>query len=232
MATTIIASQHIKAQQEINFGDFTKPVPSVSSLATYTSTPVSNATGIPDISFPLLGLPSHNNGMNLNVGLSYNPMNVSQYEPASQTGTGWSLFAGGVISRSIINDIDELYDNPSNQEYFKNDFDDIYYYSIPGISGKFKFVRNLNTNTFELVNLTANKIKIDFTRTGNTSTLILNSFTITDEKGMKYLFNYYSRSNQERNQILLEGKVYRSAFFLTKIMDANNVEIANFTYVN
>lgn len=42
----LIFSQYAKAQQEINFGDFSKPVPSVSSLATYSNTPVSNATGL------------------------------------------------------------------------------------------------------------------------------------------------------------------------------------------
>lgn len=222
--------QHLHAQQSVNFGDFAKPVPSVSSLATYTNTPISNATGLPDISFPLVSLPSYNSAVSLNAGLSYNPMNVSDTEPSSQVGRGWSLFAGGVISRSIENDIDELYDNAASNDYYKNSFDDTYYYNLPGISGKFKFVRDTQNNTFRLVNLTANKVKIEYTRTGNTATLIVDSFTITDNKGIRYIFNDYSRNNQERNVYLSSGKVYRSAFFLTQIRDANNVELANFTY--
>ncbi|RLJ33815.1 hypothetical protein CLU97_3303 [Chryseobacterium sp. 7] len=217
-------------QQQVNFGDSSRPVPSVSSLATYANTPVSSATGLPDISFPLLGLPTYNGGMSLNVGLSYNPMNVSQSEPASQTGTGWSVFAGGVISRSITLDIDEMYDDTTNGNYVKNNFDDIYYYNLPGISGKFKFIRNPTTNTFELINLSSNKVKIEYTRTSNTATLILDSFTITDANGTKYFFNDYSRSNQERNAYSPGGKVYKSAFFLSHIKDANNVELANFAY--
>lgn len=227
---TIAFCQHTQAQQQVNFGDFSRPVPSVSSLATYANTPVSNATGLPDISFPLLGLPTYNSGMNLNVGLSYNPMNVSESEPASQVGRGWTLFAGGVISRSIENDIDEMYDDTTNGNYFKNDFDDTYYYNLPGISGKFKFKRNTANNTFELINLSSNKVKIEYTRSSNTATIILESFTITDTKGIKYIFNDYSRSNQERNVYLLGGKVYKSAFFLTQIKDANNIELANFSY--
>ncbi|MBB6330325.1 hypothetical protein HNP24_001275 [Chryseobacterium sediminis] len=222
--------QFYAQQQQVNFGDSSRPVPSVSSLATYANTPVSNATGLPDISFPLLGLPTYNSGMSLNVGLSYNPMNASQSEPASQTGTGWTVFAGGVISRSIELDIDEMYDDPSGGNYVKNNFNDIYYYNLPGVSGKFKFKRNLTNNTFELINLSSNKIKIEYTRTSNTATLILDSFTITDTNGTKYFFNDYSRSNQERNAYSLGGKVYRSAFFLSQIKDANNVELANFTY--
>ncbi|MCW1962905.1 hypothetical protein [Chryseobacterium viscerum] len=221
---------YAQQQQQVNFGDSSRPVPSVSSLATYANTPVSNATGLPDISFPLLGLPTYNNGMNLNVGLSYNPMNVSQNEPASQTGTGWTVFAGGVISRSIETDIDEMYDDPTNGNYGKNNFNDIYYYNLPGLSGKFRFKRNLTDNTFELINLSSNKIKIEYTRTSNTATLILDSFTITDTNGTKYFFNDYSRSNQERNVFSPGGKVYKSAFFLSQIKDANNVELANFTY--
>lgn len=218
------------AQQGINFGDFSRPVPSVSSLAAYNTTPSSNATGIPDISIPLLELPSGNNSISLSTGLSYNPLNVSQYEPASQVGTGWSLFAGGVISRSIVNDIDEMYDDASSGNYHKNYFDDIYYYNLPGISGKFKFTRNTQNNTFELVNLSSNRIKIEYTRTANTATLIPDSFTITDTRGIKYTFNDYSRSNMGRNVHIPGGKVYNSAFFLTHIKDSNNVELANFTY--
>ncbi|WP_370901564.1 hypothetical protein [Chryseobacterium gossypii] len=220
----------IQAQNSVNFGDLPKPVPSVSSLATYTNTPIATATGIPDISFPLLGLPSYNGDLNLNIALSYNPMNVSESEPISQVGRGWTLFAGGVISRSITNDIDELYDNASGSNYYKNTFDDIYYYNLPGISGRFRFVRDIDNNTFKLVNLTSNKIKLEYTRDANTATLIISSFTITDTRGIKYIFNDYSRSNQERNIYLSGGKVYKSAFFLTQILDPNGVELAAFTY--
>lgn len=221
---------HAQAQNNVNFGDFAKPVPSVSSLASYTNTPISTATGLPDISFPLLQLPAYQNGVSLNTGLSYNLMNVSESEAVSQVGSGWTLFAGGVISRSIENDIDEMLDNSVSNNYYRNEFDDIYYYNLPGISGKFKFKRNITNNTFELVNLTSNKMKIAYTRSGNTATLILESFTITDQKGTQYIFTDYSRNNQERNLFLPGGKVYRSAFFLTTIKDSNNVELANFSY--
>ena len=220
----------LQAQSEVNFGDFPKPVPSVSSLATYTNTPTSNATGIPDISFSLLSLPSYNNGANLSTGISYNPMNVSESEPVSEVGRGWTLFAGGVISRSIENDVDEMFDDSNAGNYYKNSFDDTYYYNLPGISGKFKFVRDVTNNTFRLVNLTSNKIKIDYTRESNMATLIVKSFTITDAKGVKYVFEDYSRSNQERNPYIIGGKVYKSAFFLTSITDANNVQLASFSY--
>lgn len=224
-------SQNIQAQRaDFNFGDTSRPVPSVSSLSAYNNVPLSNATGIPGISIPLLELPSRNKNIPLNLSLSYNSMNTSISEPASDIGTGWSLFGGGVISRNIIDDFDEIYSDVTNSKYKKNKFNDIYYYNAPGISGKFKFVRDIATNTFELVNLSANKVKIEYTRTSNMATLILNSFTITNTNGNKYFFNDYSLSNLDTSPMAVGNNEYRSAFFLTKILDPNNIELANFTY--
>ncbi|RZJ35098.1 MAG: hypothetical protein EOO18_08100, partial [Chryseobacterium sp.] len=63
----------------INFGDLPKPVPSVSSFSTYTDTPSSVATGIPEIGFPLAELPTYDNSIKLSLGLSYHPGNTGKY---------------------------------------------------------------------------------------------------------------------------------------------------------
>jgi hypothetical protein len=224
---------HILAQQQpvsdINFGDLPRPVPSVSSLATYTDAPVSLATGVPDINFPLLGLPSNDKNIAANLSLQYHPLNTNATEAASEVGLGWSMFAGGVISREVVDELDERYDNVNSSAYQKNKFNDIYYYNLPGISGKFKIERNIAANTFQLVNLTPNNIKIEYTRDSNTATLIANSFTITDDNGYKYIFNDYS---QNRNYRLANtsGTLFKSAFYLTQIKNANNIELLSFTY--
>ncbi|MFZ4931106.1 hypothetical protein [Chryseobacterium sp. Mn2064] len=222
--------QNTRAQRaNVNFGEFSNPVPSVSSLASYNNLPQSNATGIPEISIPLLQLPSNSKDIQLGVSLSYNLLNIKSDEPASDIGTGWSLFSGGVISRSIVGELDERNYDVTLNGYERNEFDDIYYYNIPGASGKFRFVRNTTNNTFQLINLSANKVKIEYTRTSNTVTLILNSFTITDAKGNKFFFNDYSLANLN-GELYGGSNEYRSAFFITKIINANNIEIANFTY--
>lgn len=224
-----IFSHYAQAQREdVNFGNFSSPVPSVSSLASYNNVPQNNATGLPDIVYPLLELPSRNKNISLGVSLSYNILNAEKDQPASDIGAGWSLFGGGVISRSINGSYDETNDNITRNDYEKNEFDDIYFYNAPGISGKFRFIRDITNNTFQLVNLSSNRDKIEYTRTSNTATLILNSFTITDAKGNKYYFNDYSRSTSDRFGEV--NREFRSAFFLTKIVDAGNIEIANFTY--
>lgn len=222
-------SQHIHAQREdVNFGDFSNPVPSVSSLAAYNNAPQTNATGMPTIGFPLLELASRNKDVSLGVSLSYNLLNVEKSQPASDIGAGWSLFGGGVISRSIVDLADERNDSTTRNGYTKNEFNDIYYYNAPGISGKFRFIRDITNNTFQLVNLGSNRDKIEYTRNSNTATLVIDSFTITDTKGNKYFFNDYSRSRSER--IMSGNREFRSAFFLSKIVDASNLETANFTY--
>jgi uncharacterized protein YutD len=224
----VITNQHANAQEEINFGDLPKPVPSVSSLSTYVNTPASIATGIPDISYPLIKIPTSDKKIEMGVSLSYHVGNVNQNEAAGEVGTGWSLLAGGVISREVVSEVDERYDNTATGDYQKNIFDDLYYYSFPGGSGKFRINRNTGNNTFSLENLSPNKIKFEFTRESNNATLILSSFTLTDEKGYKYLFNDYSVSTMSLS--FFTRKEYKSAFFLSKIITPSEVEIVSFTY--
>ncbi|WP_261510110.1 hypothetical protein [Chryseobacterium paludis] len=207
-----------------NFGNTPEPVPSVSSFSSYVNTPVSLSTGVPDISLPLLSLPTSNKSLEIPVGLSYHVANVVNNKPGSEVGLGWSLAKGGNISRVINDYVDEFYDNASKPGYIKNEFNDVYYYNIPGNSGKFTFIRDITNNTFTVNHISGNNIKIEYTRDANTATLIINSFKITDEKGFKYIFDDYSKS---LNDPLF---YFKSAFYLSKILDESNVEVATFTY--
>lgn len=213
------------AQIERNFGNTPDPVPSASSFASYSNTPVSLATGVPEVAVPLFTLPTSNKNFSVSIGLTYHIYNVGIGKPAGEVGSGWSLSKIGVISRVINNELDEKYDNTSKPEYKKNTFDDVYHYNLPGSSGKFKFVRDTINNTFTLNNISGNNIKIEFTRTTNTATLILESFKITDDKGFKYIYDNYSISSKDGYKTN-----YRSAFYLSKILDENNIEIASLTY--
>lgn len=219
------------AQTEKNIGDLPEPVASVSSFSTYTNTPVNLSTGVPDINIPLYNLETNNKSISVPVLLNYHPHNATETSMGSDVGLGWSLFNGGIISRKIIEELDERLDNASLAYYQKNEFDDIYYYNIPGYSGKFKFIRDTTNNTFTLKHLTNNKLKIEYTRTSNTATLILQSFTITDDRGVKYIFEDYSTALRNRpfgtNQLSV---YYKSAFYLSKIIDENNLEQVKFTY--
>lgn len=216
----------------------TQPVPSVSSLAAYENIPVSYQTGIPNISYSLISVPTNSKFVNINFQLSYHAGNVSNDTWTGEMGLGWSLLGQGVISREIMDDFDESFDDASAHFYVKNEFDDIYNFNIGGESGKFKVVRNVINNTFEIIQLSPYTSKIEYTRTSNTATLIFDSFTITSDEGIKYYFKDYNIStmNVWRWDQPLEGSMtndlkYRSAFYLTSISDENNNEVVKYTYL-
>lgn len=220
--TTLFFSQ----SQQLNYGDLPKPVPSTSYNATYQEMSASTATGVPYISLPLAGISSHDEAISENIMLSYNPYNVNNEDFVSEVGLGWTLFSGGSISRQIIGSLDELFDNASASNYNINTFDDLYYYNLPnGISGKFRIQRDLSDNTFMVLNYDRNNVQIDFTRTGNTATLIINSFTITDDKGYKFIFSDFSQSLYTTG-----NKLYRSAFYITSIKNASGTELLTYEY--
>jgi YD repeat-containing protein len=210
-----------------NFGDTSEPLPSVSSFSSYVNTPVSLSTGVPNISLPLFTLSTGSSNVTIATVLSYHPYNAIGNKPGSEVGLGWSLSKGGVISRVVNGDVDEKFSNPAKSDYKKNVFDDVYYYDIPGESGKFRLMRDTLNNTFSLNNISGNNVKIEYTRESNNATLILNSFTITDDTGVKYIFEDYAVA---RNDIGAAALIYKSAFFLTRIVDKNNLVAASFNY--
>lgn len=77
------------------------PSPSVAALMKFEEVPVNNYTGTPDISIPLYGVSSTSEAVALNLALKYHPSSIAVDEVASYVGLGWSLNAGGVISRTV-----------------------------------------------------------------------------------------------------------------------------------
>jgi YD repeat-containing protein len=81
------------------------PSPEAASLGKYGDIPVSYHTGVPNISVPLYELKEGN--VTLPVSLSYHASGVRVSEVASWVGLGWTLNAGGVITRSVQHVLDE-----------------------------------------------------------------------------------------------------------------------------
>ncbi|WP_294246565.1 hypothetical protein [uncultured Chryseobacterium sp.] len=67
----------------------------------FEEVPVSHYTGIPDISIPLFSIPTSSSDIQLNVQLKYHPLSAKPDDKASETGLGWSLSAGGTITRTV-----------------------------------------------------------------------------------------------------------------------------------
>lgn len=86
------------------------PSPTVAALMKFEEVPVSNYTGVPDISIPLFSSPTRSKDISLDISLKYHSSSIVKDEHAGDAGLGWSLFAGGSISRTVRGMPDELKD--------------------------------------------------------------------------------------------------------------------------
>ncbi len=76
------------------------PSPSVSALMKFEEVPVSNYTGVPNISIPLFTTPTLSKDIAISLSLNYHS-GVGANDVAGDAGLGWSLFAGGTVSRTV-----------------------------------------------------------------------------------------------------------------------------------
>ena len=76
------------------------PSPTVASMMHAEEVPVDNYTGQPGISIPLMSKPL-GSGLTLPLDLSYSTLGIRIQERSGWTGTGWSLSAGGAVSRTV-----------------------------------------------------------------------------------------------------------------------------------
>ena len=75
------------------------PSPEAYSLMEYSEIPVSLYTGVPDISIPIYTIRVGN--YSLPISLRYHASGIKVGQEASRIGLGWSIHAGGAISRSV-----------------------------------------------------------------------------------------------------------------------------------
>lgn len=82
------------------------PSPSVSGLMKFEEIPVSNYTGIPDVTIPLVNLQTLSKQISIN--LKYHPSSIAADEVSSDVGLGWNLSYGGSVSRTVQGYADEM----------------------------------------------------------------------------------------------------------------------------
>ncbi len=207
--------------------------PEASSLARYSDIPVSYYTGVPDISIPLYTIKVDD--FELPISLNYHSAGIRVDQEATCVGLGWSLSAGGRISRTAkgIDDFREYgydesypyyktgyYDAPDATSYmdfyeyswYDNGTEtpavtihkvidtepDIFYYDIPGYSGKFIIDKKRGAVLFNR----SHNLKVEHDYIPSLHKIVLK---ITDPAGNQYFFNdkehsrYYT-SNTWLNQ--------------------------------
>ena len=88
------------------------PSPEASTLCKYTEFPVSYFYGLPQINIPLYELTY--NDLTVPISISYHGGGIKATELSGRVGLGWTLNAGGCISRSVCGYPDEVLINVVN----------------------------------------------------------------------------------------------------------------------
>ena len=227
--------------------------PTSASLGIYGSTPVGFYTGTPNISIPLFDITS--GSISLPVNLSHHGGGIKVEEMASWVGLGWSLNAGGVITRTVRGIPDDvangffnqpmkvqfMIDNGGDPQYHDQikiymgmagygGYDteaDIFYFNFGGVSGKFFY--DQESEAFYTIPRTNNKI----VRAGT-------DFVFTAENGNKYFFTAKEFTNSIGSvctPVAYAPSVniysnFISSWFLTKIENADATDEITFDYAD
>ncbi len=231
---------------------FTKPElyqithvpPNAASLGKYGFFPVGLYTGIPNIQVPVYEIKSGR--ISVPVELSYHAGGIRVEELASLVGLGWSLNAGGVITRSVRGMPDEqpyldgytFFDDPvpastkapttdpeNHQEWVSEMRTFIMarkdgqpdLYSFNTGGLSGKFMYDQVTDKF--IGFPANNLKIEYSQ---------EAFILTDANGLRYIFSIAETSTREA----VGSEVFTTAtnWLLTQIYDPVTEKTVSFTY--
>ncbi len=221
------------------------PAPNAAALGKFGDIPVGGASGIPSISIPIYSYAGPDEGLNLPVSLDYFAGGIRVDEMASNVGIGWSLNAGGVISRTLCGIYDEKpsfgfceYNLPESEysgnarsnNQFRKMYEslvdsqyDIFNFNFNGRSGKFILGKNN-----KLLILTQDKLiieKVVETLAGGQARI--KQFTITDEKGYRYVF---ADMEITLDTYIYSAATYVSSWYLSKIINPSGKNEISFTY--
>lgn len=226
----------LRAQSSGNTGflrtDLISPSPTAANLGKYGDVPVSYYTGLPNVSIPIFNVTG--NELSLPITLTYNYSGFQPTQKASWVGLGWSLQAGGVITRSIGDKVDDHpikpYDkdsvgriNPTqtylNQSIAHSVYDnqpDVFSFNFGNYSGKFIWYEN------QAYLMPFQKLQI----TGGMA-----GFTIATEDGTKYRFDEIEQTSPRPSAgSPYTIPTYVSSWYLTKITNASGNESITLQY--
>lgn len=207
--------------------------PDAAAFQKYSYYPVSPSTGTTNVSIPLLSI--KNGELQESISLDYHTGGIKVNERATKQGLGWLLNAGGMINRSVQGaQADEtpngylskkgLLPSPNDPNLTvavsrstpSKEFNDLCYSTItnPNIRNRIDLEPDLFSYKFgnksgvfyfttsgEIVNEGLDPLKIEAIDN-------LNSFKITDEDGVQYIFGLYQTSVNNSTTHLIDGRTY------------------------
>ncbi|MGB3801845.1 MAG: hypothetical protein WA952_18650 [Lewinella sp.] len=227
--------------------DVVMPAPNAAALGKYGDIPVSYFTGVPNVDIPITTV--QEGPLSLPISLSYHASGVRVNEMASWVGIGWSLNAGGLITRTIQGLADEVgssvgyyhtgstlsLGSPGSAGYAqtlaslaggsRDGEPDLFSFNAAGLSGKFYIDKDKN---IQLVPKQDLKIELQ----GGSS---FDGFIITTTDGTRYIFGKVPGAStlvQEKSMTSGEGVSTTTSWYLMKIETADKLYYINFSYVN
>ncbi|HEV3325691.1 MAG TPA: hypothetical protein VG052_08790, partial [Puia sp.] len=231
--------------------------PTAASLGKYGDIPVSYHTGIPQVSVPIYTVEA--GSLKLPVSLSYHASGLKVQEAASWVGAGWSLNAGGVITRTVkgapddrgystsnvldghytdfgynsyLNNISNTPDDVDFTRGFKDGEPDLYFFNFGGYTGKFYFN---DDRTPVLVPEQDFRIQT-FIVSGQGFT----GFIVTTPDGTRYYFGQVGNNSavtpiEATNPFTIENgpgntSAAASSWFLNKILSVDGMDSITLNY--
>lgn len=228
----------IAAQTKIGLESLVPPAPNAAELGKYGTIPVGTLTGVPEIGFPLYEVSS--GSLKVPISLSYHAAGIQVNQKSTDVGLGWSVMAGGTISRTVYSASDNspygnfYYTPPSyntllntNNYYTMSQYNivsstgydqepDLFAYNMGGKSGKFIYNPGQGFMTIPF-----DPIKIQTVGSGAAVT-----FQIVDDNGVTYKFGQFSNT-------VSDFSIYRntiSSWYLTSMISADYTDTISFEY--
>lgn len=234
-----LSCQTTIAQDFLSATDILPPPPSATAMIKHDGITVSKNTGVANISIPLYTLKGRK--LSIAVGLDYSSSGIRVDEIASQVGMGWSLQAGGVVTRTVRGLPDEsnqrivapstgigddtasyhflshISSSTSNTGHYDSE-PDLFNFSFGGFSGSFVLDTAMQV---VLIHAAPVRISYNFTATGW-------NFKITDPQGIMYFFGG-STATEKTKKDQTCGKLFDTyvpvAWHLIKIQHPNGETI-------
>ena len=215
------------------------PSPDASALGKYGEIPTDMASGIPQINLPLYTI--SNGDLNLDISLSYHAGGHKVKEEASWVGLGWTLSAGGMITRTVRGN-----DDTGSNGYYSTYFDveailnntsgkldamrriadgesdgqpDIFFYNFAGHSGK--FFRDPVSDEYHLM---PNNSDLRIEKTG------LNEWVITAPDGTGYFFGGSEHLETTLSESSTGNSQYYTSTWLLKQIKSPTRKTIDFSY--
>jgi YD repeat-containing protein len=215
------------------------PSPEASSILKYGNSNVNFYTGSPSLNIPIYTAKFRD--ASIPIALNYSSFGgVKVEEVASWVGLGWTLNAGGVVSRTIkglpddgpngyqtLSAIPDLNNGTISiyMDYADGDYDgepDQYYFNVNGLSGSFYINKS---------NQVVKHVKSDVEISPSFSGQVITSFEIVSTDGMKYVFSEKERSKSfELAENPAAITYYTTSWYLSEIKDQSGKTLITLNY--